>query len=671
VRRRRNDPGAPDGIRARYNSRVPMRIQGLFAALLAALPVTAFGAAAPTLRFASVFGDGAVLQQEISVPVWGWAQPGAKVIVRYAGQEKKAVAGGDGRWLVTLDPITGGAGELVATAGKERAVSRDVAGGEVWLCSGQSNMAMNVGGSDGGQEAAKTGEDAYLRVYRMPDAVSDKPQADAAAKWVSATPESIPGFSAIGYWFARSIRQLNAPVGLIVAAWGGTAAETWADAKSLAIEPACQPILTGWKERVRKDPELGMAELPFRLEIDRIDLLPADGSARVPLDRFSGPALPGRWEDPWAPGVSTAKFEITSSEGRRGLFSGTIGTASYATVVRTLGEGEKGADLSRFAAIRLKVRGRGLFKLHFRQPTVWDWAWHETPAFRAGEDWQELAFTLTETKQPDWGAQKPIELATINGLVVTATSSVVYPEMPSGLYNGEIAPVARYAIRGALWYQGEANAGRAWQYRSLLPAMIRGWRKAWRQGDFHFFIVQLPGWQVPADAPVDSDWAELREAQAVAAAAVPNADYACTIDLGDAADIHPKRKREVAERLALIASMRVYGRAAECSGPRYAGMEAEVGAVRIRFSRLGGGLEVRGGGELTGFGVAGEDRKFVKAAARVEGDTVVVSSPAVPSPVAVRYAWSQNPVCNLRGKIGLPVAPFRTDDWPLTTLDNK
>ncbi|MEK7476561.1 MAG: CIA30 family protein [Candidatus Coatesbacteria bacterium] len=643
-------------------------------ALLAAALLMASQSPAAALKLPAVFGDGAVLQQGLPLPVWGWAQPGARVTVRLLDQERKAVAGASGRWKVVFAPIPSGVvGELVVKSGRETATSRGLLAGEVWLCSGQSNMGVTVNASEGGAEAAKAAEDPNLHLLRMPDVVSAQPLSDVPVAWRAATPESAGSFSAVAYYFARQLRQeLQVPVGVIQAAWGGTCAEVWTDQKSLAGEPSCAPILARWKERVRQDPDLARSTLPFKLEIDRIDLIPADGSERVPLDRFSGPGLPGKWESPWASGISAAKFEVTTKGGRRGLFTGTVGMSSAVSEMRTLGETDRGADLSRFAAIRLRVRGQGRFHLSFRQPEVWDWAFHETPEFRAKADWQEVTFTFTETKQPDWGTQKPIALGAVTGLIVTATHvPFAYPEVPSGLFNGELAPLIPYAIRGALWYQGEGNAGRAWQYRSLLPAMIRGWRAAWGQGDFPFYIVQLPGWQAPNDAPVDNDWAELREAQAFAAGDLAGADYVCAIDLGDAADIHPKRKREVGERLALTAFVRAYERNAEYSGPRYSGMLIEGARIRIRFSHVGTGLMSRDGTDIAGFGIAGDDRKFVKAAARIDGDTVVVESPEVPHPAAVRYAWGPNPVCNLGGRIGLPASPFRTDDWPVTTVNNR
>jgi sialate O-acetylesterase len=245
---------------------------------------------------------------------------------------------------------------------------------------------------------------------------------------------------------------------------------------------------------------------------------------------------------------------------------------------------------------------------------------------------------------------------------------LTYNSMPTGLYNGMIAPIKNFAIAGAIWYQGESNAGRAYQYRKLLPAMINCWRRAWAQGDFPFYIVELANFMaVQTDPNEGSGWAELREAQTMTTTALPNVGIACIIDIGEAGDIHPKNKLDVGNRLALIALARDYGRKIEFSGPMYAGMKVEGAAIRISFTHLDGGLVVRGGA-LKGFVVAGADKKFVWASARVEGSTVVVSADGITEPVAVRYDWANNPQGNLYNMAGLPTNPFRTDDWQGVTF---
>jgi len=244
------------------------------------------------------------------------------------------------------------------------------------------------------------------------------------------------------------------------------------------------------------------------------------------------------------------------------------------------------------------------------------------------------------------------------------------PNVVTVLYNGMIAPLLPFAIKGAIWYQGESNAGRAEQYRKLLPAMIQDWRTHFGVGDFPFYIVQLAAFQPVAPEPRESEWAELREAQAFTARTVKRSGLAVAIDIGDAADIHPKNKAEVGRRLALCALANTYQKPIEWSGPWYKGMKRSGNKIRLSFDHVDGGLAARGG-DLQGFAIAAEDHNFVWAHAAIEGKTVVVSSPEIPHPVAVRYGWDINPVCNLYNQAGLPAVPFRTDDWPLVTRDRK
>jgi sialate O-acetylesterase len=256
------------------------------------------------------------------------------------------------------------------------------------------------------------------------------------------------------------------------------------------------------------------------------------------------------------------------------------------------------------------------------------------------------------------------------------------PNSPSTLYNGMIAPLVPFGIRGAIWYQGESNAGRAYEYRTLFPAMIADWRKHWAEGDFPFIFVQLANFMARKEQPADSAWAELREAQAMTLA-LPKTGMAVIIDIGEAANIHPKNKQDVGGRLALAAETVAYGKTIVCSGPIYKSMSIEGDKIRLRFDHVGGGLVAKGddavivkgpGGEpelqakegarLTGFAIAGADKKFVWADAKIDGDSVLVWAKDVPTPVAVRYAWADNPQCNLYNKAGLPASPFRTDQWP-------
>jgi sialate O-acetylesterase len=242
--------------------------------------------------------------------------------------------------------------------------------------------------------------------------------------------------------------------------------------------------------------------------------------------------------------------------------------------------------------------------------------------------------------------------------------------LPSSLYDGMIAPLIPYGIRGAIWYQGESNAGRAYQYRKLFQTMIRDWRKSWGEGDFPFLFVQLANFTDPPKEPGESDWAELREAQSMGLS-LPKTGMAVIIDVGEAADIHPRNKQDVGMRLALAARKVAYGEDLVYSGPTYQSMSVENGKIRLKFKNVGGGMIAKGGETLKGFAIAGNDKKFVWADAKIDGDSVLVWSDQVPAPASVRYAWANNPVCNLYNQEGLPASPFRTDTWPGVTVNAR
>ena len=301
-----------------------------------------------------------------------------------------------------------------------------------------------------------------------------------------------------------------------------------------------------------------------------------------------------------------------------------------------------------------------------------DWDYYGTSAFQATPDWQAVTIWFKDLKQEGWGVTMPFTPQALSGLVlemVRAPADIERP--PAALFNGMIAPLIPYAIRRAAWFQGESNAPKAYQYRRLLPAVIRGWREAWGEGDFQFLIVQLPNYGAHHVQADENAWAELREAQLMALQ-VPNTGLAVTIDLGEAYDLHPHQKAEVGQRLALWALGTTYGKdkGIVYSGPLYDAMKIENNRIRISFKHVGGGLEAHGK-TLRGFAIAGADKRFRGAEAIIDGDTIVVSSPEVSDPVAVRYAWGGNPDCNLYNRGGLPASPFRTDDWPGITVKEK
>ena len=497
------------------------------------------------LRLPVFFSDGMVLQREMPVPVWGQAAPGESVTVRLGDQPQTATADKGGRWMVRFDALPGTAPaspalELEVAGHDSHVVIRDVLVGEVWLCSGQSNMEFVMTKVF---EAAKEIADANeprIRQFAVPRVGAAQPQDGLAvhhSAWHPALPKTVGEFTAVGYFFARDISHAlgGVPVGLINSTWGGTPIQSWMSVESLQEDPAVY-------EKLLADKKKELADWPERLRKLQADT--RDWEARAAAAKAAGqPPPPNK---PWNPGP----------------------------------------------------------------PNL-----------------------------PQW--------------------------TPADLYNGMIHPLLPYAIRGALWYQGEANgalgkAGAA-EYTHLLAEMIHQWRLAWAEGEFPFYFVQLPNWHT--GDPEGMSWAWFREGQARVLAA-PNTGMAVTIDVGESDNVHPTHKQPVGNRLARIALRRTYGQSIEDRGPSFRGLLAEKPPrMRVWFEDAEGGLVSRDGSPRN-FQVAGEDRKFYPAEASVEGSEVVVSSAEVPVPVAVRYAWTDDPVgCNLYNKDGLPTVPFRTDSW--------
>lgn len=486
------------------------------------------------LELAPPFTDHAILQRDVTVPVWGWDdQPGADVTVTFAGQVKRTRVNASGLWRADLDPLpaTAAGTDLVVTRGNTTVTLRDVVVGEVWLASGQSNMEWALHSSPK-LHAAEQARPAnpLIRHLRVEHAGADLPTGRVATSgWQTAAPDSIGGFSAVGYFFARSVSEnLQVPVGIINASWGGTAIESWIPEPVLRTSRNWPAMNRQLQEAMLKWPERYAAQ----------------------------PGLEAAWARAWEENRATGK------------------------------------------------------------PVTMDWP---RPPVGPGSGFA-----------------------------------------PARLYNGMIAPFAPYALRGALWYQGESNVGRHRDYAELLPAMIAAWRATWPLGDFPFLVVQLPNY-VGWDKEVGLGWAYLREAQE-SALHVPAAALAITIDGDEPDDLHPQNKQPVGDRLARIALHRVYDRGdVVWSGPVVQAVAREGDAVRVTFSHADG-LQSRTP-ELGGFELAGPDRVFHPATARIEGQAVVVRAVAVRDPVAVRYAFRNAPAAPLANAAGLPAAPFRTDDW--------
>jgi sialate O-acetylesterase len=621
-----------------------------------------------------------VVQQGREIPVWGWAGAGDSITVSMAGEVQHATSGPDGRWKVLLPPLKAGGPFQLTIQGKQTIVIKDVMVGEVWVLSGQSNMTFPVSRSENAAKEIPSTECPQIRLFTVPQKDSLEAQTTVAARWEICGPETVKDFSAVGYFFGRELqRRLGVPVGLIHSSWPGTGAEDWTPLASLQKEPALASILDTWHNASAESKTLAVKPSEFQLEFDDFELLkgPEPGAA-VPFSNFdngmSEDTLHGSWSYTWKTAPNTTFELVQPGRGNTGYaarVSGHTEAQDDARLQATFTPDGSAADLSSYQGIRFYCRGEGYFRFRSLQPTITDWDDYGTQAIAATPDWKPVTIWFRDLRQDGWGIPVDFTPQSLSAFVLEIVQSPsLLDRPPAGMFNGMIAPLLPYGIRGAAWYQGEGNALQAFQYRSLLPALIQGWRQAWGQGDFPFLIVQLPNYGNRRPEPSDSAWSELREAQLMTLR-VPNTGLAVTIDLGEAVNLHPLRKREVGERLALWALGTTYGRPIVYSGPLYQSMKVQGNRIRIQFSHVGPGLETRGGSELRGFAIAGSDRVFHWASARIDGDQVIVSSPDVPAPTAVRYAWGDNPDCNLYNKDGLPASPFRSDAWTEITEKGK
>ena len=490
----------------------------------------------------SIFSSGMVLQRNAPIPVWGKAAPGEKITVSFNGQEIQSAAGEDSLWRVTLSATHEGGPYTMTIAGNDTVVLTNVLVGEVWICSGQSNMEFTMAKSIDADKDIPEANHPNIRLFLIKKKVADTAQFTCEARWEDCTPTSAKNFSAVAYYFGRRLHEvLNVPIGLVQPTWGGTSAECWTSREVLESSSELVPILDKWREDLVRYPE---AKKEYDAKLPQVM---ADWEAAATKARASGQAGPPRPQEPRGPGTRNT---------------------------------------------------------------------------------------------------------------------------PGGQFNAMIAPIIPFAMKGVIWYQGEANAARAFQYRTLFPVMITDWRHRWGQGDFPFYFVQLPNLKRGPE-PSKSGWAELREAQLMTLS-LPNAGMAVTIDVGDSTNLHPTNKKPVGLRLARIAEALLYGKSdEEYSGPIYKSMKIEGVNVRLQFDHVGGGLVAGENASLSGFTISGADKKFYSAEATIKGDEIIVSSSNVLSPVSIRYAWADNPHCNLYNKAGLPASPFRTDDWPEVTFSRR
>jgi sialate O-acetylesterase len=632
-----------------------------------------------------LLSDHMVLQQDHEIHIWGNADPGEKITVTLGEKTSSAQPDANGSWDVRLPAMPAGGPFTVIVRGKKTIVLKDVMIGEVWVASGQSNMTFALSDSLGAAEEIPKADYPQIRLFTVPRKIAMEPQSDTlTAVWRICSPETAKEFSAVAYYFARDVhRKLNVPIGIIESAWPGTTIEEWIDPKTL------QGIQERKLDADREDSSLGAGKasatgrIPFNLQFDDFELIRDASSAGAAFSNFddgtSRNSMGGEWSYDWQNGPETFFDLVASGHGGTGFaarVTGKMDGSDDSRLTARFKPDNSAADLSSYTGIRFWVRGDGSFRLKTLQPTINDWDDYSTSLFHATPDWKPVVVLFRDLRQEGWGVTKDFTPQALTGFAVESFPASGYPPRPeSGLYEGMITPLESYPLRGAIWYQGESNAMQAYQYRKLLPALIQSWRASFNESrnesgnkrenerDFPFLIVQLPNHGAIPDEPTDSAWAEMREAQLLTTRQVPNTGIAVTIDVGDPKDVHPHRKAEVGQRLALLALGTTYKKPIVYSGPLYQSMTVEGNKIRIRFTNTGSGMEAHGSGQLVGFAIAGADRKFHWAEATIDGTSVIVSSPEVPAPMAVRYAWGDSPSCNLFNKDGLPASPFRTDDW--------
>jgi len=620
------------------------------------------------VRLPHLISDGMVLQRDGKLPIWGWAAPGEKVTVHFNGQSLSAITGADGKWTVELAPMSaGGPYDMTVDASGQLKV-KDILIGDVWLCSGQSNMELPMERvkEKYANEIARCANPAIRQFAPRMQYDFDKPREDfQAGSWQSAAPATVLAFSAVGYFFAKELyEKYHVPIGLIKAPVGGSPAEAWLSEKALQQFPDHVAVAAKYKD-------LSYSESVRRKE----DSVSKAWYQRI-AQQDAGLHDVKPWFDPAYDATTWQEMDIPGYWSDQGLpqVNGVVWFRKDIDVPEQLTGRSVKLMLGRIVDLdSVYVNGVLVGTTGYQYPP----RRYEIPAgiLKPGKNTLVIRVINSAgrggfiTDKPYWMGQEDNRID-LQGkwrykLGATATplaSTTFFQYQPMGLFNGMIAPLLHTAIKGVIWYQGEANAGRAWEYRRLFGAMIADWRLHWGADDLPFLYVQLANFMEAKPQPSESGWAALREAQ-LQTLSVSRTGMAVTIDIGEWNDLHPLNKYDVGKRLALAARAIAYGeKDLVYSGPLYSSMRREDNAIRVRFTSTGSGLTVKGGSTLKGFAIAGPDKHFVWARAMIEGADVVVRSEQVSNPVDVRYAWADNPEgANLYNKEGLPASPFRTD----------
>lgn len=690
-------------------------------ALLSLLPL---GAGRADVKLPKIISDHMILQQSEKTSVWGWAAPGEDVTVTFDKQSAKTKADADGKWKVALNLAKSGPGPFQMTiTGKNQLVISDVLVGQVWVTSGQSNMEFKLKDAYGAPDEIAHSANPLLRQFYVPHSEMITPMDDCNGKWTIADPTTSGDFSAVGYFFAKKLQNdLKVPVAFIHTSFGGTASELWTSSEGLDPDPelkaAKDKTIQAWDALIdqrKQYPELFTQWLKQSNREDKPVGNPADFNGMgVPATGWTTITLPGNVAGTGIPpaGAIWLRKEITLSaadsapaDGRFSIWF-SAGSNDYETVYWN---GEKIVQVlpkDRSAPMdytgrgygipaKLLKEGKNVLAIRFFSPV-------QAPHMDGSK--RILPHVLNLSVPPlagDWTAKAEYALPALDPAALAAVppdpfigfQAAMPPNTPiaAHLFNGMINPLTPYTITGAVWYQGESNAVRAWQYRIAFPLLIKDWRAHWGLGDFPFYFCQLANLGHPSTEPADNNWAELRESQSLTLK-LPNTGQAVLVDIGDPGNIHPRDKKDAGERLALIALANTYHQNIPYSGPVYESNKIENGKIRISFTHTDGGLVAKPlteidkayyadnpqkphpaptspKSDLQGFAICGADHKWVWADAKIDGSTVLVWSDQVTQPEAVRYAWDGNPTCNLYNGADLPASPFRTDDFPLSTAD--
>jgi sialate O-acetylesterase len=660
--------------------------------IVTALPLPALA----EISLPSFFSDGAVLQRDSTAPIWGKADPNEAITVELNGQTISATADAEGNWRASFKGLAaGGPFDMTIKGASNSVVVHNVLVGDVWLCSGQSNMTLHMYEiADVAKDDIAAANDPQLRCFTVPSSWADNiPVPAFEGKWQSTDPDNVKTYSAVSYYFAKELReQVKVPIGIIHCSYPGSAGEAWLSKQALdglGLGPHEAAVQESW-DNADQATEKFLSKLnDWEAKMGRQD--PgnkgyAQGWADPKTDVSSWTRIgsPGDWSSlglanggvVWIrktitlPGSKDCTLNLGNLQNHDKAAGNVLGTVYFNNrEVGEIGHSLKhvftspGDQLVKVPG-SLIVRGANVVAVRIFTQT------EKGPLFGGGPNLVRASFPVSV--EPEWQAKIEAQLPPAPPQAAwmrPPTPNVpMMTRLPSLMFDGTLSPIIGYGLKGAAWYQGEANGDRGESYGLLLRALIADWRGRWKQGDFPFYIVQLANISPPANDPNGkSGLAGVREGQLQTWQKIPQTGLAVTIDVGDANNIHYHNKKEVGHRLALIALAQTYGQKMEFSGPVIDSMVVEGSAIRLKFTHLGGGLVARGG-PLQQFAIAGADQTFVWADAVIDGDTVIVSSKDVAAPVAVRYAWADNPAgCNLYNQAGLPASPFRTDDWAVST----